>query len=232
MAEHGKRLAIVVGGGPAPGINGVISAATIRARLDGADVIGVQNGFSRIMEDDISRVVPLTIESVSRIHFEGGSVIGTARANPTKSPALLENVVKALLRLDVTQLITIGGAGEVSGSERVRGAVIWGEAIDVDGEGCDLGRGVAGFNDVPADADADLVKQGAGEGCMQFEDATGTDVVFDPNLDGWEIRSVQETESGKQQAHRANKCHDSSEAARGSSHLDKQDWRREALTDQ
>lgn len=109
MAEHGKRLAIVVGGGPAPGINGVISAATIRARLDGADVIGVQNGFSRIMEDDISRVVPLTIESVSRIHFEGGSVIGTARANPTKSPALLENVVKALLRLDVTQLITIGG---------------------------------------------------------------------------------------------------------------------------
>lgn len=109
MAEHGKRLAIVVGGGPAPGINGVISAATIRARLDGVDVIGIQQGFQWIMQDDISHVVPLTIDRVSRIHFEGGSIIGTARANPTKSPALLENVVRALLRLDVTQLITIGG---------------------------------------------------------------------------------------------------------------------------
>ncbi len=109
MAEQNRKLAIVVGGGPAPGINGVISAATIRARLDGVDVIGIQNGFRWIMQDDISHVVPLTIESVSRIHFEGGSVIGTARANPTKSPALLENVVTALLRLNVTQLITIGG---------------------------------------------------------------------------------------------------------------------------
>jgi ATP-dependent phosphofructokinase / diphosphate-dependent phosphofructokinase len=109
LAEQQQKLAIVVGGGPAPGINGVISAATIRARLDGVEVIGVENGFSRIMQDDISHVVPLSIESVSRIHFEGGSVIGTARANPTKSPALLENVVTALLRLNVTRLITIGG---------------------------------------------------------------------------------------------------------------------------
>jgi 6-phosphofructokinase len=106
---HGNRLAIVVGGGPAPGINGVIAAATIRARLDGTDVIGIQRGFQWVMQDDISHVVPLTIESVSRIHFDGGSVIGTARANPTKSPALLENVVTALLRLNVTQLLTIGG---------------------------------------------------------------------------------------------------------------------------
>src|SRR5262249_40608195 len=31
--EHHKRLAILVGGGPAPGINSVIGAATIRAEL-------------------------------------------------------------------------------------------------------------------------------------------------------------------------------------------------------
>jgi ATP-dependent phosphofructokinase / diphosphate-dependent phosphofructokinase len=109
VSEHGKRLAIVVGGGPAPGINGVISAATIRARLDGMDVIGIQQGFQWIMQGDTSRVVPLTIESVSRLHYEGGSVIGTARANPTKSPELLENVVNSLLKLGVSQLVSIGG---------------------------------------------------------------------------------------------------------------------------
>jgi 6-phosphofructokinase 1 len=109
FVEHHNRLAILVGGGPAPGINSVISAATIRARLEGLDVIGLLDGFQWIMQDDITHTVPLTIESVSRIHFEGGSVIGTARANPTKSPALLENAVNSLMRLNVSQVITIGG---------------------------------------------------------------------------------------------------------------------------
>ncbi len=33
--SHRKKLAILVGGGPAPGINSVIGAATIRAVLEG-----------------------------------------------------------------------------------------------------------------------------------------------------------------------------------------------------
>jgi 6-phosphofructokinase len=109
VTEQQERLAIVVGGGPAPGINGVISAATIRARLDGRDVIGIQQGFTWLMKGDTTHTVPLTIENVSRIHTEGGAIIGTARANPTKSPELLENVVTALRSLGVSQLITIGG---------------------------------------------------------------------------------------------------------------------------
>jgi len=40
-----KRLAILVGGGPAPGINGVISAATIEAINQGIEVIGIRDGF-------------------------------------------------------------------------------------------------------------------------------------------------------------------------------------------
>ena len=42
---HPKRLAILVGGGPAPGINAVIGAATIRAVLEGVEVLGVEDGF-------------------------------------------------------------------------------------------------------------------------------------------------------------------------------------------
>ena len=61
------------------------------------------------MQGDIDHITPLTIEGVSRIHFRGGSHIGIARANPSKSPALLENTVQSLLRLNVSQLITIGG---------------------------------------------------------------------------------------------------------------------------
>src|SRR5262245_40341111 len=107
--EHHQRLAILVGGGPAPGINSVIAAATIRARLEGLDVVGIRDGFEWLMQGDIDHVTPLTIDAVSRIHFRGGSHIGIARANPTTDSRLLDQTLSALLRLNVTQLITIGG---------------------------------------------------------------------------------------------------------------------------
>ena len=104
-----KNLAILVGGGPAPGINSVISSATIRAVLEGVDVIGVRDGFEWIMKGNVDHVVPLGIDEVSRIHFRGGSYIGISRANPTKDAEHLENAVISLLRLNVSRLITIGG---------------------------------------------------------------------------------------------------------------------------
>jgi ATP-dependent phosphofructokinase / diphosphate-dependent phosphofructokinase len=107
--ERHKKLAILVGGGPAPGINSVIGAATIRAALEGMDVVGVRDGFEGLMRGDIEHITPLTIDAVSRIHFRGGSHIGISRANPTSDQKHLENVVISLLRLDVTGLLTIGG---------------------------------------------------------------------------------------------------------------------------
>jgi 6-phosphofructokinase 1 len=107
--ERHKNLAILVSGGPAPGINSVIGAATIRARLEGIDVIGLRDGFEWVMRGDIDHVTPLTIDAVSRIHFRGGSYIGISRANPTTKPEYLENTVTSLLRLNVSQLITVGG---------------------------------------------------------------------------------------------------------------------------
>src|SRR5262245_66686418 len=102
-----NALAILVGAGPAPGINSVIGSATIRAQLDGVDVLGIRDGFEWLMQGDIGHVQPLSIEQVSRIHFRGGSYIGISRANPTVDPQLLENTVVSLLHLNVSQLITI-----------------------------------------------------------------------------------------------------------------------------
>ena len=107
--SHSKKVAILVGGGPAPGINSVIGAATIRCCLEDVEVVGIRDGFESIMRGRIDHVTPLSIDAVSRIHFRGGSVIGTSRANPTTDPKLLENVITSLLRLNVSRLITIGG---------------------------------------------------------------------------------------------------------------------------
>jgi 6-phosphofructokinase 1 len=107
--HHPKKMAILVGGGPAPGINSVISAATIRGVLEGVEVLGIRDGFEWLMQGNVDHVTPLTIDEVSRIHFRGGSHIGIARANPTQDPELLENTVISLLRLNVNMLLTIGG---------------------------------------------------------------------------------------------------------------------------
>ena len=119
MSIAPKKLAILVGGGPAPGINSVIGASTIRAVMEGVEVIGIMDGFQWIMDGDISHTKNLTIHNVSRIHFRGGSYIGIARANPTKDKKHLENTVTSLLRLNVDKLITIGGDDTASTANRI-----------------------------------------------------------------------------------------------------------------
>ncbi len=109
MITYKKRLGILVGGGPAPGINSVIGAATIRSLLGGTEVVGIMDGFKHIMNGDISHVRELSIEEISRIHFRGGSHIGISRFNPTKNKKHLETTVTSLLRLNIDKLITIGG---------------------------------------------------------------------------------------------------------------------------
>lgn len=119
MSKAPKKLAVLVSGGPAPGINSVIGAATMRAIDAGIDVVGIRDGFKWIMNGDISHVEPLTVEKVSRIHFRGGSFIGIARDNPTKQAEHLENAVTSLLRLNVDKLITIGGDDTAYSAMRV-----------------------------------------------------------------------------------------------------------------
>ena len=100
---------IVVGGGPAPGINGVISAATIAARRSGARVIGCVQGFEWLMQGNIDHVVDLDETAINRIHELGGSILRTSRANPTKDRANIDRVVDSLGRLGIDHLISIGG---------------------------------------------------------------------------------------------------------------------------
>lgn len=105
----GNKIAVVVGGGPAPGINGVICAASIEAINQGREAIGIVDGFKWLAQGDTGHVRPLTLSHVSRIHLKGGSILRTSRENPTKSPEKMANVVRALTALDVGYLVTIGG---------------------------------------------------------------------------------------------------------------------------
>jgi 6-phosphofructokinase 1 len=107
--HRGKTLAILVGGGPAPGINGVIRSLTIQAINSGLRVLGIYDGFQWLAQGDSSRHAEIRIEDVSRLHYKGGSILRTSRSNPQDDPAQLKSVLHALSELGIDFLVTIGG---------------------------------------------------------------------------------------------------------------------------
>jgi len=133
MADS-STLAILVGGGPAPGINGVIAAATIEARNNRMEVIGFRDGFKWLVDRTVDWNDPrcpyyhrLDIADVSDIALRGGSILGTARTNPTKAAGDMDQVLHVLKHFYVKRLITIGGDDTAySGSqvyEKAAGAI-------------------------------------------------------------------------------------------------------------
>ncbi|HJT75844.1 MAG TPA: diphosphate--fructose-6-phosphate 1-phosphotransferase [Gemmataceae bacterium] len=113
------RLALLVGGGPAPGINGVISSVTIEAINHGIEVLGFQDGFKWLVQNNAEHNRPLTIDIVKNIHRRGGSILGTSRTNPTRSEADMRNTLDVLRRLNVNHVVTIGGDDTAYSASRV-----------------------------------------------------------------------------------------------------------------
>jgi len=106
-----EAIGIIVGGGPAPGINGVISAATIEAINCGKKVFGIVGGFKALFEGHKDIFVPLTIDDVSRIHASGGSILRTSRDKPENAKAKFKTLMSTLKSAGIKHLITIGGDG-------------------------------------------------------------------------------------------------------------------------
>src|SRR5260370_18019049 len=80
-------LGILVGGGPAPGINGVISSAAIEAINCGLRVVGLRDGYRWLAEGNTSHVVELKLDEVSQVHSTGGSLLRTPPTTPPPAQA-------------------------------------------------------------------------------------------------------------------------------------------------
>jgi len=117
--EHRDTLAILVGGGPAPGINGVIASAAIEAINSGLRVVGIYDGYRKLAAGETPETVELTLEVVSRIHMTGGSILRTSRTNPAKDEATLQNCVRALDTIGARYVVAIGGDDTTYGAARI-----------------------------------------------------------------------------------------------------------------
>jgi len=114
-----ERIGILVGGGPAPGINGVIASAAIEALNSDLEVVGIYDGYAHIARGDTTHVAALRLDDVSRIHNTGGSILRTSRTNPAKDDATLQSCVDSLLALGLRYLIAIGGDDTTYGASKI-----------------------------------------------------------------------------------------------------------------
>lgn len=112
-------LGILVGGGPAPGINGVIASAASEAMNCGLRVLGIYDGYRDLAAGTPPKTALLTRDEISRIDNSGGSILRTSRTNPAKDDASLERCIAALHALDVRYLVCIGGDDTTFGAAKI-----------------------------------------------------------------------------------------------------------------
>ncbi len=116
---HNKKLGILVGGGPAPGINSVISSITLEAIANGFEVIGFFEGYKHLVKGENEQILNLNVDNVSRITPTGGSLLKTSRTSPAHSAEYLKNVIMALKSLHITHLVSIGGVNNAFDTMKV-----------------------------------------------------------------------------------------------------------------
>lgn len=125
---HIRRAAILFAGGPAPAANAVISTAANSFWRNDIQVVGVMNGYSRLVDyrpeeplEEGRDFIELNQRALRRTRNSQGILIGTARTNPgrdvahkahlddSQRVAPLRTVYDALRSMEVDALISIGG---------------------------------------------------------------------------------------------------------------------------
>jgi 6-phosphofructokinase 1 len=114
------RIAILTGGGDAPGLNAVIRAVVRNAAIRGDTIIGLDDGFRGLIEPHRWR--RLTLADVTGIVREGGTILGTTnQANPlayqTRDGEVVDCssvCVDRFRALSLDALIVVGGDGTLA----------------------------------------------------------------------------------------------------------------------
>jgi len=107
-------IAILCGGGPAPGINAVVSTLIKVFIKENYRVIGIHEGYKTIFTDN-PNTVDLSFEYADKIFSLGGSSLKMSRYKPKDSEFKTDFFVKNNVKL----LVTIGGDDTASTANRI-----------------------------------------------------------------------------------------------------------------
>lgn len=107
-------IAILAGGGPAPGINSVIASVSKVFLKDGYRVIGIHEGYKTLFNGK-PNMIDLDFVIADKIHNQGGSILTMSRHKPKDSEFNTDFFVDN----DVKLLVTIGGDDTASTANRI-----------------------------------------------------------------------------------------------------------------
>ncbi|MCL2510711.1 MAG: 6-phosphofructokinase [Bacteroidales bacterium] len=115
MSENTKKtVAILCGGGPAPGINTVAGTIAKAFLKDGYRVLGIHKGYAGLL-DESRRTEEITFAKADEIFKTGGSYLQMSRYKPKDS----EFSTKFFVENNVKLLVTIGGDDTASTANRL-----------------------------------------------------------------------------------------------------------------
>lgn len=107
-------IAILAGGGPAPGINSVISSVAKVFIKDGYRIIGLHEGYKTLFSDT-PNTMEIDFAMADRIHNQGGSALVMSRHKPKDEDFNTGFFIKNNVKL----LVTIGGDDTASTANRI-----------------------------------------------------------------------------------------------------------------
>ena len=103
-------VGVLTAGGDCPGLNAAIRGVVTRARAAGADVVGIEEGWSGLMED---KVKPMGRDDVRGILSQGGTILGTSRMDPFIHGDGYASVARTVEREGIDTVVVIGGDGSL-----------------------------------------------------------------------------------------------------------------------
>lgn len=109
-----KKIAVLTSGGDAPGMNAAIRAVVRTALHHGIEVMGVQRGYSGLINGEM---FPMNRSSVSDVIQRGGTILRTARCLEFKQEEVRKEAAKILQDNGVDALVVIGGDGSFTGAK-------------------------------------------------------------------------------------------------------------------
>jgi phosphofructokinase-like protein len=109
------RIGILTSGGDCPGLNAVIRSCVLRGiRVYGDEFVGFTDGWRGLVE---GTAITLDWMSVRGIGGQGGTILGTSRANPLDETGGIERIHANLRSAGVDALIVIGGEGTLTAAK-------------------------------------------------------------------------------------------------------------------
>jgi 6-phosphofructokinase 1 len=138
-----RRIGVLTSGGDAPGMNAAIRAVVRAALARGTEVVGVQLGYSGLMDGKFRDLDSRTVGGIIR---RGGTILGTARAPSFATDEGISRALKATEEASIEGLVVLGGDGSLRGaldlSERGLPTVGVPCSIDNDIDGTEFAIGV------------------------------------------------------------------------------------------